>query len=144
MKYQSLADAMEYVQGARQCLQHFVATGNQPEVLRERVNLRNGETRLAETMARLEAELAAEGIAPRPVVHVYYERGYKWSVDVDGGESIECNINKAEAVAIAKRVAASIGAVLDIQTMTRDEQKAAMTDRWDHARAVGQTALKFR
>lgn len=143
-KFQSLLNVLEYIQGAKQCLQHFIDTDNALEIMRERTNIRNAEKRLALHMINLESELRVEGVPARPIVRVYYERGYKWTVDVDGGDSIESNVNKADAVYIAKQVAAEIGGYLDIQTLTHKEKKAAMNDRWDHARSIGQTALKFK
>jgi hypothetical protein len=157
IKFNALATQVNYIQATRKLVDQFIGMGRFAEAQKEMTLLVEAQQRLNDLYDRMSAEpteapktavveeVVTETPVKQPIVQVFYERGYKWTVDIKGSdESIECDLNKAEAVSLAKRVAARIGAKLEIQTLTREEKKAAFVDRWDHAKATGQTALKFR
>lgn len=65
-----------------------------------------------------------EVVESKPVVKVYFQQGYRWSVDVSGQEeSIIINVTKREAMAVAKELVKSLGATLEEQKLTKTERK---------------------
>ncbi|KQN96797.1 hypothetical protein [Paenibacillus sp. Leaf72] len=81
----------------------------------------------------------------KPIVRVYYESCYKWTVEVEGeNESRDCGLNKAKAVALAKKVSKEVQGRLEIQTLSKEERKMALHDRWEAAFSSGQSTLRFR
>lgn len=104
----------------------------------------NEQEKMIELMEReLLAELAQETITgTQKIISVYYETNYKWSVSIAGeDESRACGLNKAEAVALAKEIRLREGGELNIQTLTREEKKQAMCDRWQIALELGWNKL---
>lgn len=70
----------------------------------------------------------------RVEVMVWYESGYKWSVLVNReDETRSTELNKNEAVKLAKMIAADVGGLREIQTMTKEEKSNAVKDRWNFA-----------
>jgi hypothetical protein len=70
-----------------------------------------------------------------PVITVEYEIGYKWSVTVNGGESIDSQLTKAEAMRLArkiKRVEYKGKAVIEAQTLTKEERAENMAYLHEH------------
>jgi hypothetical protein len=71
-------------------------------------------------------EVKADNVS-MPIVRVFFELGYRWSVDVEGeGESRITNVTKKEAMALAKQIIKEEfggNAILDEQKLTR-KQKA--------------------
>lgn len=65
-----------------------------------------------------------EVVESKPVVKVYFQQGYRWSVDVSGEEeSIIINVTKKEAMAVAKELVKTLGATLEEQKLTKTERK---------------------
>lgn len=65
-----------------------------------------------------------EVVESKPVVKVYFQQGYRWSVDVSGEEeSIIINVTKKEAMTVAKELVKRLGATLEEQKLTKTERK---------------------
>lgn len=79
------------------------------------------------------------------VINVFYQSGYRWTVDVEGEpESRLVNVSKAEATALAKHIQKTEGGKLNIQTLTKEERKQALIDRWEHVFETGYRTLDYR
>ena len=76
-----------------------------------------------------------EIVEATPVITVEYEIGYKWSVSVNGGESLDSQLTKAEAMRLArkiKRVEYKGNAVIEAQTLTKEERAENMAYLHEH------------
>lgn len=57
-------------------------------------------------------------------INVYFEEGYRWSVDINGGESVDTGLTKAEAMTLAKSLKKQYdNAVINEQRLTKAERK---------------------
>lgn len=69
------------------------------------------------------------------VITVEYEIGYKWSVSIDGGESVDSQLTKAEAMRLARKIKREEfkgNAVIEAQTLTKEERIENMQYLHEH------------
>ena len=67
--------------------------------------------------ARQQAEAQTE-------INVTFEEGYRWSVDINNGESIDTGLTKREAMDLARELKKDYGnAVINEQKLSRAERK---------------------
>lgn len=96
-------------------------------------------------MAEIESTTITQSTKSNQVINVFYQSGYRWTVDVEGeSESRLVNVNKAEAVALARHIQKTEGGALNIQTLTKEERKQALIDRWEHVFETGYRTLDYR
>jgi len=94
-------------------------------------------------LATKDGELADSVTEPAPIIQVFYEKGYRWTVQVSNqDESYESNITKGEAMSLAKMLQDRTGWKIEAQTLTKAEKKQVMVDRWDHVKSIGQDTLQ--
>jgi len=106
----------------------------------------NDASHAMKAMLAAEAEILADPSIisiPQPVVRVYYEPGYRWTVLVEGeDESRAVGVTKEVAVRQAKAVAKEIGGKLDIEVLSGNWRSEIMKDRWDYEASMGYTELR--
>jgi hypothetical protein len=57
-------------------------------------------------------------------INVTFEEGYRWSVDINGGESVDTGLTKADAMHLARTIKADYpNAKINEQKLSRDERK---------------------
>jgi hypothetical protein len=67
--------------------------------------------------ARKQQEQAVE-------INVTFEEGYRWSVDINGGESIDTGLTKREAMDLARSLKKEYeGSTINEQKLSREERK---------------------
>lgn len=60
------------------------------------------QARFAEAKAQKEIEKSEQ--VEEVIINVTYEKGYRWSVDVNGGESVDTGLTKREAMELARQI----------------------------------------
>ena len=62
------------------------------------------------------------------IINVTFEEGYRWAVDVDGGESIETGLSKVEAMSLARELKKKLKkATINEQKLSKLERKSNMS-----------------
>lgn len=90
----------------------------------------NFRTNFLEVEAEILTRCNEETPVKDTVINVFYEVGYKWSVDVDG-ESVDSSLTKKEAMGIARQLKKEIAnSVINEQKLTRQERKENLS--WLH------------
>ena len=78
---------------------------------------------LDKEISRREMEEAAGTI-----INVSYEEGYRWSVDINGDESIETGLSKVEAMSVARELKKKFEqATINEQKLSKQERKSNMS-----------------
>jgi hypothetical protein len=76
-----------------------------------------------------------EIVEEEAVITVEYEIGYKWSVTVNGGESVDTQLTKAEAMRLARKIKREEfkgNAEIVAQTLTKEERAENMAYLHEH------------
>ncbi|MBD1379177.1 hypothetical protein [Metabacillus arenae] len=65
------------------------------------------------------------------VINVFYEEGYKWTVNINGEESIDCSLTKKDAMVLARTLKKQYNnAVINEQKLSKKERKRNLS--WLH------------
>jgi hypothetical protein len=76
-----------------------------------------------------------EIVEEEAVITVEYEIGYKWSVSINAGESVDSQLTKAEAMRLARKIKREEfkgNAVIEAQTLTKAERIENMQYLHEH------------
>ena len=87
--------------------------------------LENGMTVAKELAEVVAVEETVVEVVEAVEINVYFELGYKWSVDITGkDESVATGLNKAEAMKLARQLKkeAGKGAIINEQKLTKEEK----------------------
>lgn len=145
--YNELANLINCWLETKEILQNYIPVAERyKETMHVLIRRLNEQEKIIEQLERellpLSEVVQEATTEVQKIINVYYETGYKWSVFVsDEDESRACGLNKAEAVALAKKIQCQEGGNLSVETLTREKRKQAMRDRWQVAHELGWNKL---